>query len=301
MLFHEIYGSYFNVVADILAEAVQGTLNQATLNQIVQKKAFAESLLTIPTALKEDWLLLKEDFTTPIQHTPTMPLTQLQKRWLKTLLQDERIALFSPNTTGLEDVEPLFDVEDIVYFDQYLDGDPYQDETYRMIFRQILQAIKTHCKIHVKFKGHRQTNHQVFCVPYHLEYSPKDDKFRVIAFGTKNKHIINLARIESCELLHQVELSEFAEHPKQLKSLTFRLNNQRNALERVLLHFSHFEKETIRLSKYEYQVTLWYEKDDETELLIRVLSFGPMIQVTAPNDFIELVKERLKKQKSCEL
>lgn len=301
MLFHEIYGSYFNVVADILTEAVKGTLDQTTLHKIVQKKAFAESVLTIPTALKEDWLLLKEDFTTPIQYPPTMPLTQLQKRWLKTLLQDKRIALFSPDITGLEEVEPLFDMSAIVYFDQYLDGDPYQDEKYRMIFAQILKAIKTHCKIHIKFQGHRQTKHQVFCVPYRLEYSPKDDKFRVIAFGTKNKYIINLARIESCELLYPVALSEFQEQPTQLKSLTFRLKNQRNALERVLLHFSHFAKETIRLSHYEYQVTLQYEKDDETELLIRVLSFGPMIQVTAPDHFIELVKERLKKQKSCGL
>ena len=42
-----------------------------------------------------------------------------------------------------------------------------------------------------------------------------------------------------------------------------------------------------------------YEKEDETELVIRVLSFGPMIKVTAPQSFAELIKQRLIAQKSC--
>ena len=42
-------------------------------------------------------------------------------------------------------------------------------------------------------------------------------------------------------------------------------------------------------------------KDDETEIVIRVLSFGPMIKVIAPEHFENLIKERLIKQKSCGL
>ena len=47
-------------------------------------------------------------------------------------------------------------------------------------------------------------------------------------------------------------------------------------------------------------ITVYYDKDDETEMVIRVLSFGPMIKVTAPVHFIELIKKRLMEQKSCE-
>ena len=42
-----------------------------------------------------------------------------------------------------------------------------------------------------------------------------------------------------------------------------------------------------------------YDKDDETELLIRVLSFGPVLQVTDPPEFASLVKERLSRQSAC--
>ena len=40
-----------------------------------------------------------------------------------------------------------------------------------------------------------------------------------------------------------------------------------------------------------------YDKDDETEMVIRILSFGPMIKVVQPEHFINLIKERLRKQK----
>ena len=76
------------------------------------------------------------------------------------------------------------------------------------------------------------------------------------------------------------------------------LHDERNALERVLLHFSHFEKETQKLDDRLYQIKLRYDKDDETELLIRVLSFGPVLEVVAPDAFIELIRERLNKQSS---
>ncbi|MGE5629050.1 MAG: WYL domain-containing protein, partial [Solirubrobacterales bacterium] len=35
---------------------------------------------------------------------------------------------------------------------------------------------------------------------------------------------------------------------------------------------------------------------DETELLIRILSFGPVIKVLAPEKFLNLIKERVMKQ-----
>lgn len=301
MLFSEIYSSYFNVVAAVLSEATQHTLTGAKLNEIVMEKAFAESVLTIPAALKGKWPLLEDDLSTPVQHRPVMPLTLLQKRWMKALLQDRRIALFVPSSAGLEDIEPLFNMDDVVWFDQYLDGDPYQDEKYIAVFRQILKAIKEQRRIRISYSGRKNAQHRTICIPYRLEYSEKDDKFRVLATGGRSGYTINLARIQDCELLEQVDPAGLTEPRRKLRSLTFLLRDDRNALERVLLHFSHFEKETIRLGEREYQVTLRYERDDETELLIRILSFGPMIKVISPDNFIDLVRERLMKQESCGL
>ena len=37
MLFHEIYGNYYNAVAAILAEAVKGDLTEKRMNEIEKK------------------------------------------------------------------------------------------------------------------------------------------------------------------------------------------------------------------------------------------------------------------------
>ena len=87
MLFSEIYGSYFNVVAAILAEASEGNLTERKMTELVREKAFAESALTIPSALKSEvWPLLDREYRSVLHRKPTMPLTTLQKRWLKALL-----------------------------------------------------------------------------------------------------------------------------------------------------------------------------------------------------------------------
>ncbi len=298
MLFSEVYGSYFRVLEEILTRAVQGTLTEQALTALVQEKAFAESGLSIPAKLKSaEWPLLDENFGTPLRHAPTQPLTTLQKRWLKALLLDPRVALFAPSADGLEDVEPLFTPDTFVYFDRYTDGDPYEDPDYIACFRLILQAIREHRKLRVRFRGHTGIRHSIVCIPVRLEYSAKDDKFRLLTAGDARRHVINLARVRSCELLEQYAPQEAKTARPRAREVTFLLHDERNALERVLLHFSHFEKETVRLAEKLYQVKLRYDKEDETELLIRILSFGPMLEVTAPEQFINLIRERLARQR----
>ena len=59
LLFHEIYGRYFQAVSAILAQAVAGELTERTLTDIACTMAFAESGLVIPPALTSGtWPLL---------------------------------------------------------------------------------------------------------------------------------------------------------------------------------------------------------------------------------------------------
>lgn len=294
MLFSEIYGSYFNVVAAVLAEAAEGCLTEGRLTELVQEKAFAESVLTIPAALKSgDWPLLDETLAPVLRHKPTLPLTTLQKRWLKALLLDPRVALFAPDAAGLEDVEPLYRPETFIRFDQYADGDPYGDETYVRCFRTVLRALREKRRLRLRFHSRSGARHRITCIPYRLEYSAKDDKFRLLAADTRRDNVINLARVESCELLEKYDPDSFRLPEKRLHELILLLHDERNGLERVLLHFSHFEKETRKLDDRLYQIKLRYDQEDETELLIRVLSFGPVLEVRAPAEFIALVKGRV--------
>lgn len=297
IFFNEIYGTYFNVVSSILQQAQTGELTVEKLNRIVQEQAFGDSYLTIPKSLKDcEWPLLQSDMTTPLQHTPTMPLTILQRRWLKTLLSDKRMQLFDVDCTGLEDVEPLFSQEQFVYFDRYNDGDPYDDPQYKQHFRFLLQAIAEKRRVEITFLNNKNDNMRKKYLPTQIEYSAKDDKFRLKAVCGSSLHYVNVARIKECQLLETANAEICEQKAPERCKLTALLTDERNALERAMLHFSHLEKTTERLDEKHYKLHLTYDKSDAIEMVIRILSFGPLLQVQEPASFIELLRKRLQKQ-----
>lgn len=297
MPFHEIHGRYFSAVAEILREATSGRLTPALLRKIVQEKAFAESLLTIPDKLKDgSWPLLTQDMRTPLRHAPTMPLTTLQKRWMKALLNDPRTRLFGLTGEGLEDVEPLYPEGTFIYSDRCADGDPYEDPGYIRRFQTILQALHEKRRLYIEFTSGRGLQQRWNCVPYRLEYSPKDDKFRLITCSSPHRTSINLGRITHCELAEPFDPAVLAPAAWEKSKLVLKLTDERNALERVMFHFSHLEKQTLQTGEKKYLLTLWYDPEDETEILIRVLSFGPLLKVVEPEPFIEKLRARIEKQ-----
>lgn len=297
MIFSEIYGSYFKAVSAILSKAVDGVLTERELTRTVLENAFGESLVTIPAKLTDgSWPLITKDFGTPLQCKPHMPLTTLEKQWLKALLLDPRVRLFDPSEEGLEDVEPLFTPDQFVFFDRYADGDDYTDPRYIEHFRVILRAMHEKRKIRVRFHGHRGSRQSYLCIPYKLEYSSKDDKFRLIT-GYRGKPLtVNLSRIDSVQLLDPWDESEYFVPYEREKELVMDLYDSRNALERAMLHFSDLEKETERIDDRHYRITLHYRLGDETEILIRILSFGPVLKVIEPESMVSQIRDRLTKQ-----
>ena len=306
MLFSEIYSAYYNTVASIISYSQKEKLNSDTLYEIVKESAFPESFMTIGTALESGkWPLIKKDYSTNIKNIPTMPLSMLQKRWLKSLCNDKRIRLFVDDEvlanlkSNLKDIEPLFTENDYYLYDKYSDGDPYDDAEYIKNFRTVIKAIHQKKKISLEYTGRIGQQKRFICEPYKIEYSEKDDKFRIIS-KVKNHHsILNIARINTCELTENSMVDEISEEDlpyDRRTSVTLEIYNERNAMERVMFAFAHFEKSAVQISDDIYQLTLNYDSFDETELVIRVLSFGPMVKVIEPASFRSLIRERISNQ-----
>lgn len=302
MIFNELYSAYYNAVAKIISAVLKGNATQAELEKIVSRNAFGESMLTILPSLKSGkWQLVRSDFSTPIKNIPTMPLTLVERQWLKAILLDPRAVIFDLKIDGLDDVEPLFTPDDYIIYDKYSDSDPFTDPNYIKNFRIILSAIKdkNQLKIHLLTKKGRGVKKVV--MPQKLEYSEKDDKFRLIGVSRKHAEIINLGRVISVEKIHAAEFPKDCNFTPKTERVILKVTDDRNALERAMLHFAHFEKRVERVDEINYLLHLIYSKDDETELVIRVLSFGPLIEAVEPPTFRNLIIERLKIQKSCGL
>lgn len=306
MLFSEIYSAYYNTVASIIACSQKNELDSDSLYGIVKDSAFPESYLTIGSSLETGkWPLIKEDYSTNIKNFPTMPLTFLQKQWLKALIFDKRFKLFvSPQVQSrlekdLQDIESLFEQKDFYLYDKYLDADPYDDEVYIKNFHTILDAVHQKKLIQVEYTGRFGQKDIFVCSPSKIEYSEKDDKFRIISKVKNKVTILNVARIISCEIIgekNDVAISENGLPKKRRARVVLEIYDDRKAMERIMLAFAHFEKSAIQVDENTYRLTINYDSFDETELVIRVLSFGPMVKVLEPENFVSLIKQRIEKQ-----
>lgn len=315
-LFSEIYGVYYSIVEDILCNA---PLSRSEIQSKVSGSGFAESVLhLIPKLLDEGaWPLLCEadgQWFSRLKHLPSVPVTTLEKRWLKAVLSDPRARLFLANSeisrlNGLlEDIPPLFDLAYFSYYDRYLDGDDYQDEEYIRHFHQILTALHNKQALRIIFKsglrGKTPHTHQGDFVPVKLEYSEKDDKFRAYCINIhRNKPvifaIINVGRILTIEESSEnysggYDLDAWFARGRCEEPVIVEVSKERNAIERFMIEFSAFEKKSSFDDKQGVcSVRIWYPKMDETEVLIRILSFGPTVKVIGPDKFVEQLRQRV--------
>lgn len=302
MIFREYFSAYYRTVGKILEALLKGTPTEKDLQAMVRQYAFEESAATILPALKqEEWQLMREDLTTPIRHVPTMPLTILEKRWLKAVSLDPRFRLFDLSLEGLEDVEPLFTPSDFRVFDRYGDGDPYEDETYRRHFRTALEAVQTGKPLFIRMKGRKGTDVCTVCMPYKLEYSEKDDKFRLLTRGNRYVTTLNLAKLTECRIHEGKWENRRGRGPAAQYAVVLEIDDYRNAMERVMFHFAHFKKQAEKIGRNKYRLTLWCNQEDDMELAIRILSFGPMVKVLEPAPMVALIRKKLIMQKNCGL
>lgn len=314
-LFSELYGIYYRLLAKQLKAM---PLSESEIRQMVIAEGMPESTLHfLPQLLEQKaWPLFNEkngNFISKLANIPDMPLTKLEKTWLKAILQDKRAKLFlsEPELCLLSEKlgaePPLYRKNDFSCFDCCLDGDAYDEPRYQDIFRQILAALQIKKPLKINFTSGKGKKSYGQYVPLKLEYSEKDDKFRVYCAQIRpgksyNYAIINLARITrispSAELCTQAfELESWFEKKRVKKPLVVEITNERNALERFMVEFSAYEKSSeFDEATGKCIAQIYYQQYDETEILIKVLSFGPTIKVISPTTFVEQIKQRVQKQ-----
>ena len=314
-LFSEVYGCYYAVVAEILRSA---PLTRTQAEELAAGRGYGESVIQlIPKLLGgQDWPLLEERdglFHSRLDRLPVLPVTHLERAWLKALLADPRLRLFlsdeqlSHLEKALSGVEPLYRQEDVVYFDRFLDGDDYADPDYRRRFQAILSALREGSLLRIAYQSPWGHTHAGAYKPLRLEYSPRDDKFRIYAVRvrdgrSKGCSILNLGRILDIAPSDEqygggFDVAAWRRRHRCAQPLILQVSRERNGVERFMLEFSSYEKQ----SEYDEEtgsctVRLWYQQEDEIEVLIRLLGFGPVVRVLEPASFVALMQERVSKQ-----
>ena len=316
-IFSEIYGTYFRIAAKLLENEVT---DEKTVRETVQREGFRDSLLFLPQKLipgSEDWGLFERGTDGKLRrithYPPVKVFTKLEKMWLKAKLSDPRIRLFIDDETllrldeRLADICPLYKREQFGFTDRFSDSDNYLNADYIHNFRTALDAVKHRKIVYTEFvSGHGKRMSGKF-VLLKMEYSPKNDKFRAYCYLIRNdkvrsSSIINIGRITSIidtgrTFRTPVSIEDYFSSRKCSSPAVIRVKQERNGVERFMLEFASYEKHTVRdLETGEYTVELWYDEQDETELLIRLLSFGPVIEILGSPKLREKAAIRIKRQ-----
>jgi len=318
-LFDKIYGCYYQVVRHILMEAADRPIKKDRIRELSLQYGYQESALSIlPKLTDGDWPLLTENLLSVLKNPEilkpgALPLTRLQKAWLAAVLSDPRAKLFFSDESlarlkeWLADTEPLFREEDFYYFDRYSDLDDYGDPDYRERFQTILTALKEKQALFIAYENRRGLPSTRLAAPYQLQYSSRDGKFRLCCMERTGKRfsrgtVLNLNRIKACHPAHEDVPPEVFSHAfspvhRAEEPVVIEIGGERNSLERCMLHFANYEKHT----RYNEETKTWicsiyYDMADETELLIEILSFGPVIRVLGPESFLSQIRARVIRQ-----
>ncbi len=316
-IFSEIYGTYFRIAAKLLENEIT---DEKCIHDTVLRDGFRDSVLFLPQKLipgGEDWGLFRREKDNTLRRitkkAPVKVLTKLQKMWLKAKLSDPRIRLFLEDEViedlmeKLTGVKPLYRHEHFRLTDRHADRDDYSDEKYIANFRAALDAVKKRKIVDISFvSGHGKRVSGRF-VLLKIEFSPKNGKFRAYCYRLSNDKIrssglINIGRIDTITdtgriFRTPVSMDDYFNSRKCSAPAVIRVTNERNGVERFMLEFAPYEKHTVRdLETGQYTVELWYDQQDETELLIMLLSFGPVIEILGPDKLRAQAKERLTRQ-----
>ncbi len=318
-LFSEVYNCYYQVIQSLIRK--KSCISEKELKYHIQESCFEESLLyLLPRLTERGWGFYEKKqgglLRSRLSPDFAVPLTDLQRAYLKSILLDDKIRLFFSDeefgeiNAALSGVEPLFMPEDFTCFDRFSDRDDYHDPLYRKHFQAIMAAIADCEYLDILYESRFQHRVRHCYLPCRLEYSIKNDRFRLLAVEAGSRRgqrveTLNLSRIREILPTGRTErrlpdINRALQRSYYHEPVRILIRDQRNALERAMLQFANYEKSTRKIDKDTYECLIYYNKSTETELLIEILSFGPMIKVVGNETFLRLLKERLLRQSALD-
>lgn len=317
-LFSEIYNSYYTSISKIIDKSQEKEISNKEIEEIIKKIAFEEShLFIMPKIKSKTWDFFDENNKPKIENKTTYPLTKLQKMWLCSIFNDDRIKLFFENTHiknikeyfEKNEIKPLFNQEDFYYFDQFKFGDNYLDEKYILNFKKVIKAIKSKEVLYIEYNSNKDKEIKGDFRVIKIEYSEKNNRHRVYAVKIveskeKNVYLLNIDGIKKIDKGNEsyekdILFEKYIDYNISKKPIVLEISNERNALERFMVQFSSFNKKThYDTQKRKHICYIYYNKSLETEILIQILSFGPLVKVIGHEKFLKEFKLRISKQKS---
>ncbi|MEN8908131.1 MAG: WYL domain-containing protein, partial [Clostridiales bacterium] len=181
----------------------------------------------------------------------------------------------------------------------------FDKENYKNNFKKILKAI-LYNKIIVYDNIDKFDNsyHGIEVLPVNIEYSLRDNIFRVSIYLISDKKIVmvDIYSMDNIKILdkkpeitreyvlEQQYMQKYSKDP-----IVLEVFDKRQAMERCFMCFSGLERTAKIISENKYELTLKYYLFNEEKIIRSILSLGPYVKVISPMRIKNNIIERLKK------
>ena len=310
IVFNEVFSTYYRVLREILNSQ---PMNNHELQNLIKVHCSDESNLFILDNL-ENCSFLEEingKWQSKLEGKIEQPFTYLEKSWLKAIISDPKIKLFADEyeinilDSMLGDVEPLFDWSFFHYFDQNSEKIDFSSEEFINKFRLLKKAIEDEKSVILDYTNIWNENYVEEAIPLKIEYSLKNDKFRLLSVRFRNgkkelkayninqiNKIVEIKDYSDKSINRNPYADEYCEEP-----VTLIVHNIRGAVMRFMIEFSTYKKENLFDEETgECTTTFYYHTEEKHEVINKILSFGVSVKVLSPSSVIEELKARINKQ-----
>lgn len=246
-----------------------------------------------------------------------LPLTTLEIRWIKTILSDERIVCFFSErqldfikvymNTEYPEITP-FPVNNLVNFDKHIPIDSMEKLAEQSLITTLIKAINQKMLVDITYVTRYGKEIVGEFKPIVIEFSKRNNKFQAQMQSCENNRFysINLSQIISLTIVpdefEYFETLQNYEKHRELneRSVDIQFYDVRNTADRILTEFSPWKKycEYDRETKI-YTLHLFYQKDEELDLVVRLMGYGGNIHfVNKEHSIAREILRRYEKQRS---
>lgn len=343
-LFNEVFSTRYHIFAAILSELCSGedvSYTDKEIRSICKRivyqykdkcgsemiwksfkdgKVFADFLIEGGFLAKEDGkdsgYRRKYEMNSQLDlYKDVIPLSEVEVRWLKSIIEDEKIHYFLSEKEIMAlrvfladtatDIKP-FPMDVVHYYDRYKLSSK-QEWKEGAVLNSIFDAICMNRVVKVKYVSKQKKLKSGAYKPILVEYSKRDNCFQVYFLSCRKKEGIRICNLAQCI---SVEMEETAFDPnetqtyfeeyieKQKGKVEIEFNDRQGLAERILTEVAPWEKQC----KFDpesgvYHLTIHYQRQNGKQLELRILQHGRNVRiVNGKNESEHVIAKAIRKK-----